>query len=170
MLDLENRALQILNYPENFKPLEQWPEDETVFRIWKYPGFGQPYSTWILREKKEEFYVRRLEWDRPRDYGWMGGKPTIYGSESPVPANIAIPIVQRLRDISLPPFIKRPTFGIDGIKFGVEMRSFSLKIQLSWWYNPPDEWKELASWFDETVETLDSLLPEGTARMKQGHF
>ena len=51
--------------------------------------------------------------------------------------------------------------------FGVEGRAYYLNGRLSWWCRPPEGWEALAEWFDDTIETLDSLLPESTARMSE---
>ena len=160
---LEERAQRLLDFPERFPALEPWPETETVFRLWVQPAFG-PYCSWLMRDKKGEFYVRRLEWDRLRD-SWPEGEPTVYGSESPVPAEVAQSTIKKLRAISLCPFVAAPGIGIDGVVSGVEIRSFSVNRTLSWWCQPPDGWQPLADWFTDTVGIFDALLPQSTAKM-----
>jgi hypothetical protein len=165
-MDLDRRAKLLLDNPEKYPALEAWPVFELVFRIWRYPALTS-CSSWLLRENKGIFHVRRLEWDRFKDSRWPRGEPTIYGSESPVPTEEARSIVQRLRAISLPPFVEPRSFGIDGVTFGVEMMSYSMNRRLSWWCDAPEGWEPLAEWLGDTVAAFDALLPESTAKMNE---
>jgi len=160
----EQVAVEVLNHPQTYPALEAWPERELIFRIWRHPALDA-YTSWLLRETNKTFYVRRLEWDRRFDCRCPQQEPTIYGSESILPTERAILLLDKLRTISLTPFVSTPSIGIDGVIYGVETKGFYLKTKLSWWCSPPESWNELATWFNEAVELFNSILPDGAARM-----
>lgn len=166
MRSLEEPAIACLERPETYSALEKWSEFETVFRVWRYPAL-RACSSWLLREEKKAFWVRRLEWDRYKDSAFPQGEPTIYGSETIVSTEDAQIIVEKFRGLSLQPFLNPPQFGIDGETLGVETKSYYLKCRLSWWSRPPESWQSLAAWLEETTDYFDSLLPQSTAKMNE---
>ena len=169
MRSLEEPAIACLERPETYSALEQWSEFETVFRVWRYPAL-RACSSWLLRESKDSFWIRRLEWDRYKDSAFPQGEPTIYGSEAIVLTEDAQTIIEKFRALSLQPFLNPPQFGIDGETFGVETKSYYLKCRLSWWSRPPESWQSLAVWLEETTDYFDSLLPQSTAKMNEARW
>ena len=160
---VEERAISYLEKPETYPSLEPWAEVELVFRVWVYEIDW--YGSWLLRQTKNAFWVRRLQWDRSQDSLTSLGEPGIYGSQAIVPDDLANNMVGQIQRFSVLPFMKPQRFGIDGTIFGVETKSLFLNGRLSWWSEPPESWQPLAAWLKETVNHFDSLLPESTARM-----
>lgn len=59
----DEKAYRLLSFSESYPGLKFWREFERKLLIWRYPSF-EPFSSWSLFEKKDNYWVRRIEWDR----------------------------------------------------------------------------------------------------------
>lgn len=176
----EETAIKILESLENYSALKPLFEAQIIFRIWRYHSLSI-CSSWLLYKLRDEFFVRRLEWDRTKDNLYFGeSEPTIYGSESEILSEQVKDIVKQLQSIKIQPFLVSDLIGIDGITYGIEAKLEHLKsgyssekdfsLIFSWWSEPKESWQPLADWLDKTSDYFDSLLPKSTAKITEANF
>jgi hypothetical protein len=154
---IEYRALKLLHRPEAYPGVPEL-EGDVVLRLMKFEGLGK-YWVWVVTAAGRRHFVRRVVWDRPRDYRPGALSPTIYGADAALPGGSMEGHLAELRSLILPPFLADDTVGLDGVGFGVEHRSHKLSAGLYWWFAPPEGWRPLAEWFDRCVEVLQAPLP-----------
>lgn len=179
-INQEEEGICFLESPENYPTLKEMKNAESIFRIWRYHSLSV-CSSWLLYKQTEDFFVRRLEWDRTKDNLYFGdSKPTIYGSETEISKEQSEAIIEKLKSTAIQPFLISDLVGIDGTTYGIEAKFENLKskyllredfaIKFSWWHKPIENWKPLADWLDETSDIFDSLLPASTAKMIEAEF
>lgn len=177
-LKQETSARNTLAQPESYAALRVINDAEIIFRIWRYPSLSV-CSAWLLYKLKEDFFVRRLEWDWTKDNLYItDSEPTIYGSETNIPEDQAERVIEKLKSLKLQPFQISDLTYIDGTTYGIEARFENLRflpsrnfpLKFSWHCKPPDGWESLESWLSETASIFDSILPVSTAKMIEEKF
>jgi len=61
----------------------------------------------------------------------------------------------KLSKIKIPPFLDVEMNGRDGELFGVETLDYFYNAKISWWSEYPEEWKELADWYEKIKTFLE---------------
>jgi hypothetical protein len=166
----EIKAIEFLQRPESCPGLSPWREQDTRVRFVRLPAF-QPYSVWALQHDEEVTQVRRVEWDHVADRqvgdAFPDSTPTVFGTDSPLPASAVNELFEELASISLHPFLPVSTFGIDGVSYAVAFGSSWRSACLSWWCKPPDQWQPLARCYERAISIFEQHLPISTARNPQ---
>lgn len=165
LLSRESVALEILRKPELFPSLPKRREFDRLICLWRIPSF-EPHSSWSLYRgrKTNENFVRRLEHDPRRGFPSNVVDPHIFGSEVPIPTEMATKIIEQFEGLTVPMFRSPSWGGLDGVSFGAHIGNFWQSTTVNWWSSFSPEWKPLNELFQETVAQLDSLLPTSTLR------
>lgn len=90
--------------------------------------------------------------------------PHVYGSEARVDTTGARNILDAFAALEPRAFPSAATIGIGGTCYG--LRLDDQVVELLWWKRP-EGWDALTMLFNETVDTLDALLPESTLRTER---
>ena len=168
--ELENRAKWILENPEALQESRNRKSRRKVISLWHHPAFGL-YRLWVLYdniepEELEGFCLLTVTWDRPFDVqrlridpmkglkeGFHTG-PTISSSETTLPKNKVNELLNKLRKLSIPAFVKNDSLGLDGEIYGIEVASVVASAKVSWWCEGPDEWRDLAQVATELINVF----------------
>lgn len=163
----EQQALHCLEHPEGYPGLPARQAHNRRLRLWQYPAF-EPYQSWTVFAHDSTAFVRRITWDRPGDARLELSTPTTYGSEAQLPSNDVCDIFSDLHRLVIPPFLAASTIVTHAPCYGIEFRTFSVTCRLQWLSSAPDEWQQLAEWFDRVVEYFESALPASTVATQGG--
>jgi hypothetical protein len=161
----DEKAHQILNSPENYPGLVRRGIGERRLLMWRDPAFEASVS-WAVFSNQNESWVRRIIWDRSLRFPSHDAEPYTYGSEVSLPHHRAKELVDSLSAISLRPLQQPQWLGLDGVTCGIEVGNYSLSCRLIWWYVPSSDWQPLMSWFDDTQQYFEEILPDHTDQMK----
>lgn len=63
-----------------------------------------------------------------------------------------------LREVVLPVFVG-PTYGLDGVSYGLDWECGGNSVHLRWWGGPPWGWKPLTAWHGDAEVALEECLP-----------
>ena len=92
-----------------------------------------------------------------------------FASEARLADGAVSSLMEGLRSLRLPPFIKVAGIGIDGTGYGIEVPSFMAGVKLSWWGEAPEEWDALRSWYRGAVSMLEAQLPTSVTPLQAMH-
>lgn len=134
-----------------------------------YPSFGS-YRSWTIfaDRNRERIMARQITWDMLGDLerftnpleglkqGWQD-EPAIAQIEQNVSAKELTPRLDALSRIKLP-LNHKPTIGIDGTTYGLQMPGYGSSIHLTWWVKGPDAWHELTTWAADTRAFLSRIF------------
>ncbi len=155
-----------LEIPECFPALIERSERDRIFLAWRYQSLDAHSSWSIFKTKKPvEFFVRRLEFD-PSDQPRVNTPiHDVYGSESPMAADVAESIIHDFELLRIPMLKQFPDLiGLDGTTCGIQFGNQLEGTRLHWTSNSNEEWAPLFQLFERTVATLDAHLPTSTLR------
>ena len=169
--------MQMLDNPEFLPKDSAFNFWNPILRLWVYPSF-EPYKVWIFYEanyrtiKLTDIFIRQVVWDRESDYerllnpleGLKRGfntQPKIESKSLKVKAKVFEELFTSLQKIDFPAFANyNNSFGIDGVRCGIEAIESTHKTSIAWWSSYPDEWKDIIEWFENTKNFLKRTFAE----------
>lgn len=158
----DEAALQLLKNPERFPSLPRRRDDQRRLCLWRQPSFI-PFSSWSLFQDGDGFVVRRLEYDRSLGLPIHPDDPHVYGSEAVVDAAQVRDILDAFTAVELPVSRSTTNLVLDGVRYGLRSGDYRQGVELTWGHEA-EGWETLTALFEQTVETLDALLPGSTLR------
>jgi hypothetical protein len=162
----EEDSRQQLERPLEFAGLVRRPRATQEVRIWRAPSFD-PESSWTIVADQGEWFVRRIVYLRR-----LAAKEIwhdTFASEAGLPEALALSLLRDLRAISIPPFVKVSGIGLDGARYGIEIRGFMTDVTLSWWGKAPEDWDALRAWYEIAIGALEAQLPPSTTPLQVLH-
>jgi hypothetical protein len=138
------RQMQLVILP-SFDPIESWE----ICREASSNITLIVYSIWQTRHDLAKFAtpVERLRHPRRLE-------PTIEVEEFRVEEAFLNTIWNRLQTVSIVPFTNEHHRGCDGITYELNFGLHFLKATYSWWMKPPEVWRPLGQFFNETIREL----------------
>ncbi|HRH42198.1 MAG TPA: hypothetical protein PKY82_11275 [Pyrinomonadaceae bacterium] len=172
--ELEQKASQILNNPTLLPKDAINKHFDPTLHLWISPTFT-PEKHWVFYQPQPQInpqsqpIVRQIIWQRDADFQRLNNP--LVGLQQGFQAEPAFEIktieIEReffrkihtqLSKIQLLPFIQEEIGGRDGEIFGIETLGFYHNAKISWWSEYPEEWKELADWYEKIKTLLEEKL------------
>lgn len=140
-------------------------ESQSIIQLYEVPSF-QPMQCWTIYSDSDDVcLLRRIRWDFAVDYHQIKKvQPTTYGADAGIDAGLVLSRVDKLAQLSLPIFNLSRSIGIDGVSYGLRKKGFSGFAEFAWWCEPPSGCEEIAEWYHEFVDVLESHLPQTSSR------
>lgn len=167
---VEAKALGHLSHPLGALDPLTLSHASVVALIWTYPSF-EPSRSWSLIRgkdaKPDTWLVRRVTWDRPRDYERASNplertafmmdpdpKPTLQVLDASAGSEFAERFLARLGTLTIPSLLASYG-GVDGVVNGLETQHGRLHVE--WWCEGPPNWRTFAGEVERLRIQLDSI-------------
>lgn len=175
-VELEAKALRMLENPRLLSDDAATKHFLPVLHLWVAPGFT-PSIHWVIYNPRLQIdpqpkpLIKQIIWDRQADfkrlYDPMTGlkegfhtEPTFVTQIAEIEKDQLNDISAELANISITPFVRDETLGLDGEHFGVETLGSYHATKIFWWSSYPEDWKELVDWFEKTRHFLQKKFNE----------
>lgn len=164
--ELEQKALQMLNNPRLLPKDEINKHFNPTLHLWISPTFT-PEKHWVFYQPQPQInpqpqpIVRQIIWTRDEDFQRLNNQqgfqaePTFEIKTIEIEREFFRKIHIQLSKIKIPPFLDVEMNGRDGKLFGVETLDYFYNAKISWWSEYPEEWKELADWYEKINTFLE---------------
>ena len=164
----KQKALSLLRDPADYPSLRSLRNATLKLQLYVIPAF-EPHITWsVYQLETKEYVVRRMRWDHNMDRNSEISGPTLYASDSNPEKRSIDDMLTQLSHLSFTPFEVREHIGLDGITYGVRYHNFMNFCEFCWWDKPPAGCEELALWYHQFIELLESTLPAHTDGYRTG--
>lgn len=160
--DRQEAAHKLLESPCEYNGLPKRKNADIILRLWLYPSFSHHHS-WTIFEEGSQYFVRRITWDRQKDYHPGLPEPTTYGAEVLIAENVVRGILAKIQDIRLPSLSLDKTVCLDGETRGIEYSGKSCAVEIKWHSFSQAEWESFDEWFSLAIDTLNDMLPTNTS-------
>lgn len=162
---MEQHRLAIAKF-ENahcFEGLPKLSSSIQRLRIWQYPSF-EPISSWSVFGHGDILDLRRLQWDRRKEFPSNNSITQIFGAQAKISQEAFAPLVNELAQITFNPLIEDKSIHLDGTEYGIELGADASRRIITWRDNPPDDWRSLMDWHQRAILFLEQFLPESSCR------
>jgi hypothetical protein len=161
----ESAVAAIMTIPGAYGGLPPRSEADLLLSLSSNFSLGA-WSSWSIFKTGSSVFVRRIEWARGRDRVLVGGEaPTTFGSEAPLPDELALELVRTARAIASQ--AARPTatgIAIDGVTRQLAVRVGTGEVLVIQWQQGSMGSEPLDSWLEQAVVAIEPLLPASSAR------
>lgn len=156
-----DRAEALFEMAEKYPSAVPLERRKTVLRLRTHP------SQWLVQEPKDgKVLIRRVEWDPAHNVmeDWKGDRS--FCADALADETLLLDFVSSLATLNCPLIgvDLMPSWGIGGKIKHLEFERNMCFTKLCWWTGSVTVWGPLNSWFDETVDRLEHLLPVSTVR------
>lgn len=170
------KATQMLENPRLLPKDLQVKNFNQVFHLWISPTFT-PEKHWVFYEPQPQInpqpkpVVRQMIWQRNTDFQRVMNAETNLSEDFQFEPTFEIKTIEiekenyskirsELSKIKLSPFIEVEMNGRDGEICGVETLDSFYSGRIVWWSSYPEEWKELADWYEKVKKFLEEKFNE----------
>lgn len=146
-----------------------------ILQLLVLPTFCAPTDWEICRDTKatEPYFALRTVWHMPEDAEKLRTPvvrlqyprplaPTISVLHLPLDTERTEAAVRSLKSLVIPAMIERATIGLDGTSYELAFDTGYTRARYGWWHEPPEGWRPLHAWFQETLEFLEQSPAEIT--------
>jgi hypothetical protein len=168
--ECRSRAMEMLENPELFYEPSKLQGMSRILKIWRYPSFSE-HQVWAvyqrtLRSSRKEYILLTTVWDRIADTKRFGDpltgvregfhtEPTITFQETALPSSTVEELIDKLEASKVPAFAKDERIGLDGTRYGIELRYYMCLTRLRWWCDGPKEWAAIVKAVQEMIEVFE---------------
>jgi len=170
--ELERKALQMLENPRLLHKDSQVENFSQTLHLWISPTFT-PEKHWVFYQPQAQINpppkpsVQQIIWQRNADFQRVKNSPEAFHDEPTfeiktieIEKENYSKIRSELSKIKLSPFIEVEMNGRDGEICGVETLDSFYSGRIVWWSEYPEEWKELADWYEKVKKFLEEKFNE----------
>ena len=165
MQGTESAVAEIMSKPGSYCGLPVRDESELLLSLWSNFSLGV-WTSWSIFKTGSSAFVRRIEWARGRDRVLVRGEaPTTFGSETPMPDELAQELVRTARAIAsqaAPP--KNTGIILDGVSRKLVVRAGAAEFLAVQWQLGITGSEPLDCWLEHAAATIEPLLPASSAR------
>lgn len=164
---LQSAARQMLDNPRFLPKDLQVRQFNQSLHLWISPTFT-PEKHWVFNCPQPQInpppnpIVQQIIWQREADFQRWNSTPENFQPEPTfemktieIEREVYLKLRAELAKIRVSPFIETEMNGRDGDIFGVETLDLFYSGRIVWWSAYPEEWKELADWYEKARKFLE---------------